>query len=279
MAGGIALRRRVKKAPAAFFRRLGLEIGGFGLNFESDQSGIISILSSRYGKFRAAGKSGFSLEVSGASGRQSPFKPAIVLAGSRLEIGRGDFNSSLDLDTGAGSLRAAANEQCLDAFLRSLTSFLLLRSGGFMLHSAGLVKNGKAHLFLGKSGAGKSTLSKLAAAAGAEVISDEINLLRFEKGKFRACGSPFWGEMRADGRPGSWPLGGIHLIGKARENSLSACSGSEALKLLLRCLVNFDKSPRAAELALKNSARLLAAVKFSRLKFSKADGSFLDLVK
>jgi len=279
MAGGIALRRRVKKAPAAFLGRLGLEIGGFGLNFESDQSGIISILSSRYGKFGAAGKPRFSLKVYGASGSQSPFKPAIVLTGSKLEIGRGDFSSGLDLATGAGSLRAAANEQCLDAFLRSLISFLLLRSGGFMLHSAGLVKNGKAHLFLGKSGAGKSTLSKLAAAAGTEVISDEINLLRFEKGGFRVYGSPFWGEMRADGRPGSWPLGGIHLLGKARENSLSACPGGEALKLLLRCLVNFDKSPQAAELALKNSARLLAAVKFSRLKFSKIDGSFLDLVK
>jgi len=279
MAGWTALRRPLKKAPASFLSRIGLEIAGFGLNFESDQSGIISVLRRRYGKFRAAGKPGFSLEVSGAPGSQSPFKPAIVLTGSRLEIGRGDFNSSLDLDTGSGSLRAAANEQCLDAFLRSLISFLLLRSGGFMLHSAGLVKNGKAYLFLGKSGAGKSTLSKLAAAAGAEVISDEINLLRFEKGRFRAYGSPFWGEMRADGRPGSWPLGGIHLLGKARENSLSACPGGEALKLLLRCLVNFDKSPRAAELALKNSARLLAAVKFGRLKFSKADGSFMGLVK
>lgn len=269
----------MKKAPAAFLGRAGLEIAGFGFEFKSGQSGIISILKGRYGKFRAVVNKGFRLKVSGAGNRQKPFKPAVLLTGSRLEIGRGDFKSSLDLETGTGSLSAAANEQCLDAFLRSLISFLLMREGGFMLHSAGIVKNGKAHLFLGKSGAGKSTLSKIAAAAGVEVISDEINLLRFEKGCFRAYGSPFWGEMRADGRPGSWPLGGIHLLGKARENRLSACSGAEALKLLLRCLVNFDKSPRAAELALKNASRLLAKAKFSRLEFSKADGSFLDLIK
>lgn len=283
MAGGLALRglmkKATKKAPAAFSGRVRLEIAGFGLRLKSDHSGIISILKRRYGKFRGGKNTGFSLEVSGAARRQNPFKPVIVLVGSRLGLERGDFKSSLDLDTGAGSLRAAANEQCLDAFLRSLISFILMREGGFMLHSAGIVKNGKAHLFLGKSGAGKSTLSKLAAAAGAEVISDEINLLRFEKGCFRACGSPFWGEMRADGRPGSWPLGGIHLLGKARENRLSACPGGEALKLLLRCLVNFDKSPLAAELALKNASRLLAKAKFSRLDFSKADGSFLDLIK
>lgn len=279
MASGIALRRAVGMAPAAFSGRVGLGIAGFGIGFKSDQPGIITILKRRYGKFGAGKNTGFNLEVSRAGRRQNPFKPVIVLAGSKLGIERGDFKAGLDLDTGAGFLSAAANEQCLDAFLRSLISFLLMRESGFMLHSAGIIKNGKAHLFLGKSGAGKSTLSKLAAAAGGEVISDEINLLRFEKGRFRAYGSPFWGEMRADGRPGSWPLGGIHLLGKARENRLSACSGAEALKMLLRCLVNFDKSPKAAELALENASRLLAKAKFGRLEFSKADGSFLDLIK
>ena len=192
LARGIAL-RRMKKAPAAFLGRAGFGTAGFRLNFKSDQDGIISILSGRYGRFAVCGKAEYSFNVSAGARAQNPFKPSVFLNGSRLEIERGDFNSSLDLETGAGELRAAANEQCLDAFLRSLISFLLMREGGFMLHSAGIVKNGKAYLFLGKSGAGKSTLSKLAAAAGAEVISDEINLLRFEKGRFRACGSPFCG--------------------------------------------------------------------------------------
>ncbi len=272
--------KKPQKAPAAFFScRAGLEIAGFGLNFKSDSPGIITVLKNRYAHFTVRGAAGYTFQVSAGPEAQNPFKPALVFNGSRLELKRGDFRAGLDLKTGAGELSAAANEQCLDAFLRSLISFLLLRSGGFMLHSAGIVKDGKAYLFLGKSGAGKSTLSKLAAAAGTEVISDEINMLRFEKGKFRAYGSPFWGEMRADGRPGSWPLGGIHLLGKARKNNVSACSGAEALKLLLRCLLNFDKSPLAAELALKNAARLLGRVKFSRLEFSKADGNFLDLVK
>ncbi|MDD5209538.1 MAG: hypothetical protein PHV36_09130 [Elusimicrobiales bacterium] len=195
-----------------------------------------------------------------------------------MKIKRGDFEGVLDLGKGSGTLKAAPNEQCLDAFLRSLISFLLLRSSGFMLHSAGLVKKGKAYLFLGKSGAGKSTLSKLAAASGAEVVSDEINLLRFEKGHFRAYGSPFWGEMRSDGRQGNWPLGGIFLLKKAKINRVGEVRAGEALKLLLRCLVNFDKSHAAAELVLKNASRLLAKAEFSRLEFSKADGSFLGLI-
>lgn len=286
MAHGPALKRRpprrpekAKKAPGAFLRRAGLAIAGFRLDFASGAAGMLPVLAGRYGGFAAEGGAAYRFATAAAPGRQNPFKPAVTFDGRVLELERGDFEAVLDLRSGAGTLKAAPNEQCLDAFLRSLLSFLLLRSGGFMLHSAGLVKNGKAYIFLGKSGAGKSTLSKLAAAAGAEVLSDEINLLRRENGRFRAYGSPFWGEMRSDGRQGNWPLGGLFLLGKARENRLSACSGGEALKLLLRCLVNFDKGPRAAELALKNAFRLLAEAKFSRLDLSKADSSFLEYMK
>jgi len=266
----------IKKAPAA--GRAGLEIAGFRLNFKSDRPGIITILKARYARFASAGGAGYEFEVFEAPGRHNPFKPAVSFDGRSLEIKRGDFESVLDLRAGTGTLKAVPTEQCLDAFLRSLLSFLLLRSGGFMLHSAGLVREGKAYLFLGKSGAGKSTLSKLAAAAGVEVVSDEINLLRFENGCFRAYGSPFWGEMRADGRPGSWPLGGIYLLGKAKANRLIPCSGGEALRLLLRCLVNFDDRPGAAGNIMKNAVRLLRKARFSRLKFSKADGGFVSLV-
>ncbi|MBI4350787.1 MAG: hypothetical protein HY550_05065, partial [Elusimicrobia bacterium] len=72
-------------------------------------------------------------------------------------------------------------------------------------------------------------------------------------------------------------LGGIFLLGKARINRVLACSGGEALKLLLRCLVNFDKSPEGAGLVLENASRLLAKAKFSRLEFSKDNADFLNL--
>ncbi len=261
--------------PGSYFQ---LKIGGFGIYFKSDQNGIIPVLRRRYGRFSGAGGADFRFEVSEAPGRREPFKPAIIPARDSLVVKRGDFRAELDLRTGKGTLEAAPTEQCLDAFLRSFLSARLLASGGLMLHSAGIVKKGCAYLFLGKSGAGKSTLSKLAAAGGAEVISDEINLLRPGKGGFRVYGSPFWGEMRADGRPGSWPLGGIVLLKKAKANRVLPCSKPAALKLLLRCLLNFDKSPGTAERVLENSFSLLGGVKFSGLEFTKTGAGFLELI-
>jgi len=262
-------------APAA---SLALAMGGFGLRLKSDSAGIISIFRGRYGRFARRAARGFSFSVREAPGRESPFRPAVLLKDNRLELKRGDFSAVLNLRSGTGELSAAPYEQCLDAFLRSLLSSLLPRRGGFMLHSAGIVKGGKAFLFLGKSGAGKSTLAKLAAGSGLEVISDEINLLSLEGGRRVVYGSPFWGEMRCEGRPGRWPLGGIYLLGKARINSAAACGGSEALRSLLRCQLNFEKGPGTAGLLLGNAARLLACTKFGRLKFSKRDASFLDLI-
>lgn len=257
---------------------LKLAIGGFGLGFESDSPGIISVLKGRYGRFACRAARGPRFSVREAPGRESPFRPAVLLRDNRLELKRGDFSAALDLRSGAGELSAAPYEQCLDAFLRSLISSLLLRSGGFMLHSAGLVKKGRAYLFLGRSGAGKSTLSKLAAGSGCEVISDEINLLRREGGRYTVHGSPFWGEMRADGRPGSWPLGGIYLLKKSRGNRVAPCGGSEALKLLLRCLLNFEKGRDISSLVLNNAAALLGKISFASLEFSKKDAAFLELV-
>jgi hypothetical protein len=267
----------------------GLKIAGFGLLFrtagsgidiERDSSGIISVLRRRYTAFSASGRGGLLFDVSPAAGRQSPFRPEVSLRGGRLALGRGDFRAYADLRKKRGTLEAAPNEQCLDAFLRSLLSSLLARSGGLMLHSAGIFKGGKAYLFLGKSGAGKSTLAKLAAASRcAEVVSDEINLLKFENGRFMVYGSPFWGEMRSEGRQGRWPLGGIFLLRKGAVNRVSGCPLPEAVRLLLRCAVNFDKSHAAAAVIMANAARLAAKAHFDRLEFSKKDASFLELIR
>ena len=255
----------------------GLEAAGQRLYFESDSAGIISILKRRYGAFACGARGAARFGVTAAAGKAYPFTPRVLAEGGRLEIRRGDFMAEAGRG-GRGELRAAPSEQCLDAFLRSLLSHGLLRRGGLMLHSAGLVKGGRAYLFPGKSGAGKSTLSKLAQARGAEVISDEINLLLPSGGGWRVFGSPFWGEMRSAGRQASWPLGGIRLLKKAGRDRLVPCGRGELLKALLRCTVNFDRSAAAGALALRNAAGLLAAARPARLEFSRTGGDFLELI-
>jgi len=258
--------------------RAGLGIAGFGLDFKSDSVGIITILRRRYAPFLAKQGRRLELTVSEGPNRRTPFRPRVESAAGRLRLRRGDFNAEIFSGAGRGKAAAAPNEQCLDAFLRSLISWNLLESGGLMLHSSGIVLGGKAYVFPGKSGAGKSTLAKLALKAGAEVISDEINLLRPGPRGWRVYGSPFWGEMRAGGRQANWPLGGIFLLKKAAATSVLPCAPGEAFRTVMRCLVNFSRSAEVSAAALLAAGRLLAAVPARRLGFSKDSADFLELI-
>ncbi len=78
--------------------------------------------------------------------------------------------------------------------LRIVHTLVLARQGGFLLHAASAVRNGKAFVFAGVSGAGKTTLSRLA-PADADVLSDEISYVRKEAGGYYAYGTPFAGEV------------------------------------------------------------------------------------
>ncbi len=256
-----------------------IELAGLTAGFVfADGGRAPAAFKKRYRPFTGRGEPDILFEVSFKRGRQGPYRPAVSAEEKAVRLKRGDFDCVFDAGTGAGRLTCRPAPQSFDSFLRAFWSRALLRAGGMMLHSAGLVKKGKAYLFLGRSGAGKSTLSRLAAAAGAEIISDEINLLRAAKGRFRVHGSPFWGEMRSGGRQGGWPLGGVFLLQKSGINGLSACSKPEALRLLLRCTVNFSRDAADAARALDNAARLLAGAPRARLAFTKKNAGFMGLI-
>jgi len=276
----------VTARPAPVF----FETAGLAAAFDFPEAAFRGLVARRYEKFPAAAAPFYRFSALSIPGSQAPFRPAVREERGILRLKRGDFDCVLDLKTGSGVLKAALRVQTFDSFLRSFYSWALLREGGMLLHSAGLLKGGKACLFLGKSGAGKSTLSKLAAfvphpssliphpSPGAEVISDELNLVRFEKGRFVVYGSPFWGEMRNEGRQGVWPLAKVFILKKAKRNKISAAVPGEALRLLLRCLMNFSKSTETSAAALDNAAALLAGAEFARLEFTNKDAGFLNLI-
>lgn len=81
-------------------------------------------------------------------------------------------------------------------YLRIIAAYAALMRGGLLVHSAGIVIDSRAYLFLGYSGAGKTTLSRLALAAGAKILSDDINMVfPATDGGFIASAVPFAGEM------------------------------------------------------------------------------------
>ena len=137
--------------------------------------------------------------------------------------------------------------------LRILVAYRLLDIGGVVLHSAGVVRNGAVFLFLGRSGAGKTTVARLSLAAGAEVLSDDLNALCPADG---AAGGgagcavvklPFTGDLgeRRAVRP-PVPLAALLRLEQDVADGLAPLSRAETLACLLTCapFVNVDPHRR-----------------------------------
>ena len=70
-------------------------------------------------------------------------------------------------------------EAVVGSILRVILSYRLIQENGFLLHSAGLVRDGCGYLFLGVSGAGKSTVTA-ASLQACTSLSDDLTLSESE---------------------------------------------------------------------------------------------------
>jgi hypothetical protein len=131
------------------------------------------------------------------------------------------------------------NEYALDSLLRILMSWVLLPRFGFLLHAATVIRGGRTYVCMGQSGAGKSTLASLSPEGS--VLTDEISLVRRENGVWRAYGTPFWGEFRAEGKNESAPVAGIFNLVQATENEIKPLRPAELLRKVLPNILFFSR--------------------------------------
>lgn len=122
-----------------------------------------------------------------------------------------------------------------------LTAYALAlsaRQHGVFAHGCGLVTpSGRGILALGVSGAGKSTLARIMRGVPDwRVLNDDRVVLTRDAGAFRAWATPWPGTEGIAGR-GSARLGAIAFIGRSPHFTVSAASGGEILRRLLRTLL------------------------------------------
>jgi hypothetical protein len=240
-------------------QQLELSIGRIPLRLHVPDARVFSEARERYRAFGAEEAQPFSIYV------QDVFS----------ENGK-DTEFAYDFEAQHASLRAysaesqftgAKNAYALDSLLRILLSWMLLRYAGFLLHAATVVRNGRAYVFTGRSGAGKSTVAALSPAGS--VWTDEISLLRREKGEWRAYGTPFWGEFRAAGSNSSAPVAGIFGLKKARENRVEALGPVGLLRNILPNVLFFSGETAANQRLLEILGEAVKEISGYNLEFRK----------
>ena len=217
------------KSGREMTRVFDVSIGTVDLDFQLEDRRLLDAVRKRYAAFAGPAKGALSARVTSERSTN----------GEHPEFS-GELDSArVDATTRSVRFSGVTSEFALDSLLRMYLSWALLCRDGFLLHAASATRDGRAYVFAGKSGAGKSTVASLSRRD--RVLTDEISLLRRENGVWRAYGTPFWGEFRADGSNTSAPVAGIFLLVKADRNRIRPLRRAELLRALLQNVLFFSR--------------------------------------
>ncbi len=237
------------------------------------------MLRARYGAFAAtpSAHSAVRIEVELTAPAAGPDDDLQVsFEGGCWMMRRGDFTARWDPVSGRGAVRQAAYPYAIDAVMRIIHSLMLARGGGFLLHSASAVRNGRAVLFSGVSGAGKTTISRLA-PPDAILLTDEISYVRGIDGGYRAFGTPFAGELGIAGEDIAAPIGALYFLRKAGRSEVAPVDAPRAAARILRDVLFFARDAALADALFATVCDFLARVPVFELSF-EAKPEVWDLV-
>jgi hypothetical protein len=244
-----------------------VEIGGIPIALSTGDEGFLDLLRQRYDGFLSSSHPEFELEFDLSSSEAvSDDDVRVRRDGDDWLIERGDFQARWDPRSGRGSVRQNANPYSLDSVLRILHSLILAQRGGFLLHAASAICDGRAYLFSGVSGAGKTTMTRLA-PPDVTLLTDEISYLRPSPDGYSAFGTPFAGELARSGENCAAPVSALFFLEQGPENRIDELSSAEAVRRLMRNILFFAEDQGLVEKLLATACEFVARVPIRRLTF------------
>lgn len=282
--------------PARGAAVLRLGVAGLTFRFEGLEPDEASRIRTRYGLFvLESGADPRDLRIRVGEARTSHF----LLAAASLEGGPEvyrleqrwyrdlllaysyDFAGCFDARTGVGELAVARGThevllRAVENFLRVLTAHLVLERGGFLLHGAGVVRDGRAHVFFGPSGAGKTTVTLL--SEGDLILSDDLVLVRPAAGGHEAAAVPFRGVCR---RPPdtdrAFPLAALYRLIQYPADELELLPPARGAAEMMASLPFVVQAGGSASRALEVVSQAATSAPVYRLRFRKSP-EFWDLL-
>ena len=255
-----------------------LRIAEVGLVVETHDPALAALVGERYAGFVGpATSAGWRVRMSLKNGvAKGPSDVEVDREGDRFRMARHDFRGSVDVAARVADVAAdAARATTVDSALRVVMSLVLVAEGGLLVHAASLARGGRGYLFAGPSGSGKTTLTRL---AGADLLSDELSIVRVGAAGVTCHGTPFWGELARGGDNRTVPLSGLYRLHKAPEHRRHPLARGRALAALLENVMWFSRDPGAVARVVAVAASVVERVPCYELHFRR-DGGFWPVVE
>lgn len=246
-----------------------IAIGGVPVRVNTTDANFLEMLQNRYAGFvsaEAQAEFDFDVDLTPLAFANPDADVSVTHRSGRWFMKRGDFLAEWNPATRSGTIRQTANPYSIDAVLRIVHTLVLAKQGGFLLHSASAVRNGKAFLFAGVSGAGKTTISRLA-PADVTLLTDEISYVRKRGDDYVAFGTPFTGELAKLGENTSAPVAALYLLAQGPENRIEPVTAADAGRQLLANLLFFAEDQEMVHWAFQAACDFVDRVPVYRLTF------------
>lgn len=245
-----------------------VEIGGIPIALSTRDQDFLDLLRRRYEGFFSSSRPEFELEFDLVGPHPSLEDDDVQVRreGHEWLLQRGDFQARWDASTGRGNVRQNSNPYSLDAVLRIVHSLILAERGGFLLHAASAICDGRAYMFSGVSGAGKTTMTRLA-PPDVTLLTDEISYVRPNRDGYSAFGTPFAGELAKAGENRTAPVACLFFLAQGPENRVDELPSVEAVRRLMRNILFFAEDPGLVEGLFATACDFVSRVPTRRLTF------------
>ncbi len=246
-----------------------IEVGEMPVRVNTSDPQFLTMLQDRYAGFVGTSEHAemeFDVDLTPPRFSDPDADVRVTHSEGRWLLERGDFRAEWFPASRRGWIRQSANPYSIDAVLRIVHTLVLARQGGFLLHSASAVRNGKAFLFAGVSGAGKTTISRLV-PPDATLLTDEISYVRRRESGYVAFGTPFTGELAKLGENVSAPVAALYLLAQGSENRIDVISPGEAARRLLANMLFFAEDEELVQSAFHAAFEFVSRVPVSQLTF------------
>lgn len=229
-------RRDLKKTSRKNKASTVFSIGGCNLEFLYEEK-YFSDLIQRYKNFILETPDRIDLQIEIVDENQNEFSEIPLMITPDINILHYQTkNIKVRIDfyrkTGEALVHKDMESADLEILIRIIFSILIFRSGGLLLHSAGIMRNEKAYIFMGHSGSGKTTITKYI-DAGDQILSDDLIAIKPFRSSWSAFSTPFWNPTREIPQNIGVNIEGIYQINKSRKVFKEKMGKNQAIAALL----------------------------------------------
>jgi hypothetical protein len=257
-----------------------LGIAHFTLRVECDHSRLAKTLEARYADFPPGQQAAFTARVDwvGSERSSSLLDTNTNFQDGVLHFSAPGYQGFIDEKAKRGYLRLSSAQpvEDIDYFLRVVLALLVHQAGGILMHTAAIVRNGRAYLFFGHSGSGKTTVCRVS-DANYKILNDDLILLLPQGKSWLAHGTPFWNPTQTKPTNQSAPVAGMYLLTQDTRVYVQELAPGKATAALISNVPVIPQDPVRSIPLLEALAQLHKNTPVYELHFLP-DDSFWDVI-